>query len=228
MHFLQILLKNPLFLFILPNKEEDKYNKYEYEVVSPSGYLDERGSFNITAYDIDEFYYAKVFSMKRPSNLDSFLGSTLCVVRSVAMAVDEYNETTYRMDIAVGTRESVTLYAKAGCTIDAQKGDIGRVYINGDGKIENFKRITGNESVTVGFGGLNIKGTVAKVKGEKLLLVSNGVEIPIEIHSLATAKFYHRADNTVEFCSYQALSEGDEVACRIADGKLYDVVIIKR
>ena len=220
-------------LFVFPKNEGDKYSREKYRVEVPSAYFyTDHGDYSdITVYDIDEFNYGHVFSLVDDETPQ--IGSTMFIVTGSGTALNEDDEIVKSITVAISDRDPVELQAKSDVNVDVKKGDIVRLAIDGDGKIEGYEKICSASdtsrfagSTNSGYGKLFGVGIVEKLQNDRVKFKFENA-VPTAIRGTESVRIYHTDSNTVEKCSIGDMQVNDRVVCRIVAARLYEVIIIR-
>ena len=118
-------------------------------------------------------------------------------------------------------------------TIFIIRGDIVRLAIDGDGKIEGYEKICSASdtsrfagSTNSGYGKLFGVGIVEKLQNDRVRFKFENA-VTTAIRGTESARIYHTDSNTVEKCSIGDMQINDRVVCRIVAARLYEVIIIR-
>ena len=225
------LIDDNSVLFLFP--ENDPMNKEGYRAVNPSAYFREY-YYSPTAYDIDEYNFAKAFSTVDYANLKSLKkNNSLCVVLGKVLTINDDNEEIDEFKVSFGQRTSVKLRTKPGTNLNFTKGDIVTILLDEDGRLENMYPVASANDTTVrtspGTGFFNIGygvGTVSKIGDGKISFTFNE-KFGCRLNPSAIVRIYDQDMNQIEFGTVADIVREDYVVCRFSNGTIAEIVIMR-
>ena len=229
----QIFCFEDTYVFRVPVNADG--NENDYAVTGRSLFVAD-GRYTFTAYDLDEFNYAKVIVVKQSSDIKS--GTTPFVVAKI-----EYREVNGEVLPAItgilGENTEYTVFGEKEDTFaGVSKGDVIQIGVNTNGTASGYNMLYSVEESygkkinpdKINSAAADVAGFITEIDrtGDRIK-IDNGMTGGLTIlkDSAARIALYDMEKNTVEEVSIADLEKGDYLYARLGWSKVKVILVIR-
>jgi len=219
--------------FVLPESYTTDKTKYSVQTVTSLFDTDVSGC-QLSAYDIDEFNFTDVISIKDNSAIENSRSTlNLFVVTSVGeMYLND--EVVYGITGNMVNYRNLSLAAEdASILKDVEVGDIIRLSINGAGQISATTHVASAKNfVPMEYTGYTtharMAGTVSKLDiAEGKIKINFGAnEKNFRLSTTLGVLTYNKDRNKCSFDDISSIAEGKKIICRLKMGRIEEIIVI--
>jgi len=229
-------LENDAKLVFFPKNVS--YDKDDYYVKDASGYFTSDGTYTVTVYDIDEFNFTPLLSVK---GTGSKLSKTLFIVTKVAQELGSDEEVHSVVYGNIGSYRDFIFASKNekfvdgdGNVLDIKPGDVINVSVDRNGYVDETAVIFSLDEAFVPQGSIAhnsnsvIFGTIDEIdlgKG-RMRVRAGGVEY-VALSSSIPVQVYNRSENTCELRTISELRKDDKIVMQFNWGAPTACVVVR-
>ncbi len=214
------------------------YNKEDYYVKNASGYFSSDGSYTVTVYDIDEFNFTPLVSIK---GTGSKLSRSLFVVTKVSKECDSDGEIHSVAYGNIGNFRDFVFSSKGENFVDANgnilniaAGDIVNVSVDRKGYVDeasivySLNRDFVHQGTVAHNSNSVISGTIEALDSERLRMRirAGGMEY-VALSTSLPVQVYSKGDRTCELKTVSELRKGSKVVMQFNWGAPTAVVVVE-
>ena len=219
--------------FVLPESYTSDKTQYSVQTVTSLFDTDVSGC-QISVYDIDEFNFTDVISIKDNKALENSRSTlNLFVVTSVGeMCLND--EFVYGVTGNMVNYRNLTLAAVDESVLEnVEVGDVIRFSINGEGKISSATHVSSAKNFTpMDYAGYTtnarMAGTVSKIDiAEGKIKINFGTnEKNFKLNKTLGVLTYNKDRNKCSFDDVSSIAEGKKIICRLKMGRIEEIIVI--
>jgi len=228
----QLYITSDTYMFVMAEKSTG--NTDDYYVVSANDYFSGDTNYTVSAYDIDNFGYTELLSIKEDSELRSnTIRRSMFVVTDLSQALTPDGDVSGRITGSGGGLRNISLLTENDELFSQVKtGDVINFNVSRNGRINNIKILTNisepfrNKGISNYHVGSDfIMGTVSDIDlSNGRIKINTGSETAFPLGSGIACIEYNGEEYECEHTSSYDLMKGDNVICRISWSGIAEII----